>query len=151
MLKNLKVSPFRFFRHYETVQSSHFSSDRFSQYISTNIFFRYSPIFWRTIRSKALYPNFWRYVQTILRFSKEETEVRKQALLFAPARYIRISEAFSEPQMHSLGVSKLCVFRRRHPGRILKTLRFLVSAFRRKTQTIVVTFLFLRPTKWQIS
>ena len=35
-----KGPPFQIFRHYETVQNSHFSSDiRFSQYISTNIFF----------------------------------------------------------------------------------------------------------------
>ena len=34
----------------------------------------------RNIQSKALYPNFWRYIRTILRFCKEETEVRKQQL-----------------------------------------------------------------------
>ena len=30
------------------------------------------------IQSKALYPNFWRYIRTILRFTKEEAEVRKR-------------------------------------------------------------------------
>ena len=39
-LKIPKGPPFQIFRHYETVQNCHFSSNiRFSQYISTNIFF----------------------------------------------------------------------------------------------------------------
>ena len=41
-LKIPKGPPFQIFRHYETVQNCHFSSDiRFSQYISTNVFFQY--------------------------------------------------------------------------------------------------------------
>ena len=31
-----------------------------------------------SIRIEALYPNYWRYIRTILRFIKEEAEVRKQ-------------------------------------------------------------------------
>ena len=34
----------------------------------------------RNIRSKALYSNFRRYIRTILRFCKEEAEVRKQGV-----------------------------------------------------------------------
>ena len=30
----------------------------------------------RNIRSDALYPNFWRYIRTILRFSKKEADAR---------------------------------------------------------------------------
>ena len=42
----------------------------------------------RNIQSKALYPNFLRYNQTILRFSEEEVEVRRQEF------FIRTSYAF---------------------------------------------------------
>ena len=113
MLKSLKRCPFYILRHYETVQNSLFSSDiRLSQYIS---------IFFNTI-------------QTILRFTKEETEflfperyIRtfdvisevicilprrscriKKVLVFVSARYIRTSEAFSEHEPHPLGVSIFC-------------------------------------------
>ena len=41
------------------------------------------------IWSKALYPKFGRYIRIIFCFTKEEAEVRKQALPFVPARYIR--------------------------------------------------------------
>ena len=43
-----------------------------------------------------IYPNFRRHFRTILRFTKEETEVRKQALPFVPAHHIRILDAISE-------------------------------------------------------
>ena len=72
-----------------TCSKSHFLSYiRFCQYIS----------------------NFIRYIRTIVRFTKEEAEVRKQAHLFLPARYIQTSEAFSEQKKPFFGVSKLFEF-----------------------------------------
>ena len=44
-------------------------------------------------------------------FTKDDVEVRKQALAFVPARYIRTSEMLSEHERHLFGVSELlCVF-----------------------------------------
>ena len=54
---------------------------------------------WCLIRNQLFfkyYPNFWRYIRTILRFTEEEREVRKQEPPFVPARYIRTFDAFSE-------------------------------------------------------
>ena len=57
MFENPKGSPFQIFRHYETVQNCHFSSDiRFSQYISTNIFFN-------TIRNLNVISGVKRYIR----------------------------------------------------------------------------------------
>ena len=44
----------------------------------------------------ALYPNFGRYIRTTLRFTKEEAEVRKQALPYVTARCIRTLDVISE-------------------------------------------------------
>ena len=44
----------------------------------------------------ALNPNFRRYIQNILRFTKREAEVRKQALPFVPTHYIRTFDVISE-------------------------------------------------------
>ena len=60
---------------------------------STDKFFQYYLNFGGG--SKILrYIRFWRYIQTILRFTKNEGHVRKQALPFVAARYVRTSEAF---------------------------------------------------------
>ena len=40
--------------------------------------------------------SFYSILYLILRFTKEETEVRKQALPFVPARYIRTFDVISE-------------------------------------------------------
>ena len=56
-LKIPKGPSFQVFRHYETVQNCHFSSDiRFSQYISTNIFFN-------TIRNLNVISGVKRYIR----------------------------------------------------------------------------------------
>ena len=56
-LKIPKCPPFQIFRHYETVQNCNFSSDiRFSQYISTNIFFN-------TIRNLNVISGVKRYIR----------------------------------------------------------------------------------------
>ena len=65
------------------------------------------------------YPNFWRYIRTFLRFTKEDEEVRKQALIFAPARYIRSLDIISEAK---------CVLLRRS-GRIQKSLVFVSARY----------------------
>ena len=126
MFENSKASPFQIFRHYETVQNCHFSSDlRFSQYISTNIFFQYYPIFERNIPSKALYPNFLRYFRSIFRFTEEEAEVRKQKLAFVPAAISKLLKRF--PSTEGFLWVKLFLsfsYKKRHEH-ILKILHFL--------------------------
>ena len=99
MLKNPK-NPFYIFRHSDTVQKNFFPDIRLSQNISTkNFFFNTSRILEVEVRKYCaiselltLYPN---YI-----FTKEETEVQKQALLFVPARYISyvFQHAISELQ-----------------------------------------------------
>ena len=44
----------------------------------------------------ALYPNFWRYIRTVSRFTNEEAGVQKSALLFVPAGFIRTFDVISE-------------------------------------------------------
>ena len=44
----------------------------------------------------SLYQNFWRYIRTTLRFTKEEADVRKRAPPFLPARYIINFDVISE-------------------------------------------------------
>ena len=68
----------------------------------------------RFIRSAALFPNFWRYIRTMMRLPRLEAEVQKQALPFVLARYIRTSEVFFEHEKHLSGVWELFwVFRSR--------------------------------------
>ena len=66
------------------------------------IFFQNYPKLGRNILSKTLYPNFWRYIRIILRFTKEEVEAEK-ALPFGPARYIRSLRRYTPQQ---IGFSK---------------------------------------------
>ena len=50
-------------------------------------------------------------ISDYISFTKEEAEVRKQALSFVLARYIRTSEAFFEKEGHLYGVLELfCEF-----------------------------------------
>ena len=65
-------------------------------------FFQNYPKLERNILSEALYPNFWRYIRIIFRFTKKEAEVRK-ALPFGPARYIRSLRRYTPQQ---IGFSK---------------------------------------------
>ena len=129
-LENFLIVPkgptFQIFQHYETVQNCHFSSDiRFSQYISTNIFFQYYPKFDRNIRSKALYPNFWRYFRSIFCLAEEEAEVRKQVLAFVPAPISELLNSFPSTEGF-LWLKLFCEFfiKKRHEH-ILKILHFL--------------------------
>ena len=52
-----------------------------------------------------LYFNFWRYIRTLLRFTKEEAKVRKQALPFVHAisKFLKRIRA----RIHPDGLSKL--------------------------------------------
>ena len=67
------------------------------------IFFQYYPKFWRwKFENIAVYPNFRRFIRTILSFT-EEAETQKQTLSFVPARhsltlrrYIRSNFRFTE-------------------------------------------------------
>ena len=47
-------------------------------------------------KNVALYPSYWRYIQTILRSTNDKAHVQKQALPFVSARYIRIFDGKSE-------------------------------------------------------
>ena len=70
----------------------------FFQYVSTNNFFKTTrnlDVIW----SRALYPNFWRYIRIIFCFTKEEAEVRKQELPFVPAHYIRSLRRYTAQQI----------------------------------------------------
>ena len=56
---------------------------------SRNILFSLISEVWRPrYKNFALYPKFSCYIRTILRFTKEEAEFRKQPLPFVPARFI---------------------------------------------------------------
>ena len=89
--------PFYILRHYETVQSSHFLSDiRFSQKISKKYISILSEFSRWRFQYVAVYPNFCRYIRTIMRFTKEKAGIRKQAIPFVPARYIRTLDVISE-------------------------------------------------------
>ena len=125
-LKIPKGPAFQIFRHYETVQNCHFSSDiRFSQYISTKLVFQYYPKFERNIRSKALYPNFWRYFRSIFRFTEEEAEVRKQVLAFVPAAISELLKRFPSTEGF-LWVKLFCeFFIKKRLEHFLKILHFL--------------------------
>ena len=126
MFENPKGSPLSDFSALWDVQNCRFPSDiRFSQYIFTNIFFQYYLRFERNIRSKALYPNFWRYFRSIFRFTDEEADVRKQVLAFVPAAISELLNGFPSTEGF-LWVKLFCDFfiKKRH-GHILKILHFL--------------------------
>ena len=44
----------------------------------------------------AISKHFWRYIPTILRFTKEKAKIQKQAFPFVPARYFRTFDVISE-------------------------------------------------------
>ena len=69
MLKNSKSPPFHIFRHYETVQNSHFSSD-----IRIN-FFQYFPNFFKTGVFSVLGDFFSNLFLSLLRFLLETNGV----------------------------------------------------------------------------
>ena len=62
-----------------------------------SIFFAIVSEFWRRrFKNIAPYPNFQRYIRTILRFTKEEAELQKQALPFVPRGYIQTFDVISQ-------------------------------------------------------
>ena len=95
-LKIPKGPPFQIFRHYETVQNCHFSSDlRFSQYISTNIFYN-------TTRNLNVVSGVKRSIRSfdviaqVYSVSLRGGGCSKTSARICPSRYIRTSEAFSQ-------------------------------------------------------
>ena len=115
--KSQMVPNFTFFRHYETSKFSFLSDIRFSQKTSFDKFSIRSEFRRWWFENIALSPNFWRNIRTILRFTKEEAQIRRQAILFVPARYIRIFDVISEI---------ICVLLRRN-NRIEKSARIGLS------------------------
>ena len=108
-LKIPKGPPFQIFRHYETVQNCHFSSDiRFSQHISTNIFFY-------TIRNLNVISGVKRYIRFFDVISEVYSVLLRRRRRFEnkcshlSQRYIRTSEAFS-PHGRLLWVNLFCEF-----------------------------------------
>ena len=65
----------------------------------------------------------------MLRFTKEEAEVQKQALSFVPARYIRTSEASSEHVRLPLSETFCELFIKERHEHNMKTLRFLSLSY----------------------
>ena len=101
-LKNSKI-----FRHYETVQNCHFSSDiRFSQYIYTNIFLN-------TIRNLNVIFGIKRYIRIfdviseVYSVSLRRGGGSKTSARICPSCYIRTSEAFSQHGRLPLGETSL--------------------------------------------
>ena len=127
MFENPKGSPFQIFRHYETVQNCHFSSDiRFSQYISTNIFFN-------TIRNVNVISGVKRYIRIFdvisevysVSLRRKRRFENKQVLAFVPAAISELLKRFPSTEGF-LWVKRFCEFliNERHEH-ILKILHFL--------------------------
>ena len=130
MLINPNGSPFYIFRHFDTVKKylfvknsnwsplSLFLSDiRFTQKIFANNKIQ----FWRwRFKNIAVYSNFCCYIRTILRFSKEKADVRKQALpLVTSTLYPNFLDVISEV---------ICVLLRRSQKIKKKVLAFVSGA-----------------------
>ena len=119
MFENPKGSPFQIFRHYETVQNCHFSSDiRFSKYISTNIFLN-------TIRNLNVISGVKRYIRIFDVISEVYSVLLRRRLAFVPAAISELLKRFPSTEGF-LWVNLFCEFfmKKRHEH-ILKILHFL--------------------------
>ena len=98
MLKIPKNSPFLIF----FSKLSFLAEIRFSQYISTNNFFSILSEFWRWRFEKfALNPNFRRYIRTILRFNREEAEIREKRSHKGPLfGFSVLGDVFPKEKLH---------------------------------------------------
>ena len=113
--KSPKGFPLYTFRHYELFQQIHFLPKiKFSQKFSTDTIFYSIQNFNVISRVKRFFRLFDDISiplnLTILRFTKDEEEVRKEALAFVSVRDIRTSEAFSGHERHPCGVLERRLF-----------------------------------------